>query len=366
MNILFYTPVNFRCRDIESLAKKYSDDGNKVYLLSQCDEGIFHDAFRSMGLQASSDRIKTKSAFFRIIKQVISVIQFCADNEIDLVYSHLEPTNFVSVIAQYFIRARVIIYRHHIDAAKLFDFDKSITYQLTYKMAQTVISVSRQGMLYMIENEKVASEKIVHINLGYDFLLYEEADMKTVMKIRSCCDGILLITVGRLTKYKRSELSLNLVREARLMGLNVSLLILGEGEEEENLKELAVKYNIRDNVFFGGFTHRILDHLAAADFLIHPSISESSCVVIKEAGLVELPVIVCGGIGDFDDYMKNEINSVVVDKEKFVEEALVHLHHYITNRNHYRALGKRLKEDIFSRFSIDKVFDEYSRFRVNN
>lgn len=366
MNVLFYTPVNFRCRDIESLGKEYSKRGDTVFLLSQCGDGPLHESFRRLGATVLLENVYSRIVWVRVVKQIIYLIRLCKKHNIQIVFSHLEPTNFISVLAQYFIRSRVIVYRHHTNMARLYNFDKSITYKVTYSLAKTIISVSRQARDYMIQEENVSKDRIYHINLGYDFSLYALPDVLSSARIRERASAdVVLVSVGSLTKFKRPDIAMELVRESNLAGIDTSILFLGVGEEEEALRDLAIKYSIKEKVIFVGYTQQILTYLAASDLLIHPSISESSCVVIKEAGLVELPVIVCEGVGDFDDYMKNEVNGIVVRAESFVSEALDHLKHYKSDQGRYRAMGKMLKQDILSRFSIENVFKQYSKFEVD-
>lgn len=359
MNILFYTPVNFRCRDLESLAKKYLENGHQVFFLSQCERGSMHQMLDSLGIKTYSTEKPTRSIF----RQIIGLIQFSKQHNIDMLFSHLEPTNFVGVIAQFFIKANVIIFRHHINEARLYRFDKSLAYRITYAFARRIVSVSEEGRRYMIDEEKISERKVFHINLGYDFSLYGEPDFTEVNKIRTAYKHeLLLVSVGRLTSYKRHDLSIELVRQANLKGLNTSLIILGAGEQEKELRDLVGKYSLDKKVFFLGYVRNILDYLAAANFLIHPSILESSCVTVKEAALVKLPVMVCNGVGDFNQYMKHEINGIVLDPNRFVELALVHVSLFIQEPGRYKAMGEELKSEILSRFSIERTFQQYSGF----
>ncbi len=363
MNILFYSPVNFRCRDLESLAKKYLDSGHQVYFLSQCKEGFMHHSLKSFGIKTFSNEASTKNIFV----QLLLFIKFCNQHRINIVFSHLEPTNFISVIGQYFISANVLIFRHHINEARLYGFDKSFTYRVTYRLAKKIISVSEEGKLYMIYEEKIPERKVYHINLGYDFSLYDAPDFKEVNRIRALYKSeLLLVSVGRLTKHKRHNISIEIVRQANLNGLNSSLLILGSGDQENELRDLVAKYSLEGKVFFLGYVHSIQNYLAASDFLIHPSILESSCVTVKEAGLVMLPAIVCKDVGDFNKYMRNEINGIVLNSNTFVEQALVHLKLFQEKPDYYKSMGKELKSEILSRFSIENTFNEYEKITSND
>lgn len=363
MNILFYTPVNFRCRDIESLAKKYLEEGNTVFLLSTSEIGSLHYAFSEMGAGVATLSSAGKSSLFGTLQSIKGLIKFCRENKIDLLFSHLEPTNFIAVLAQYFIKARVVIYRHHVDLAKLLHFEKSFTYKLTYRLAKDIISVSEEGKQYMIDYESVAPGKIESINLGYDFSRYGDISKSNVDLIRQeYRRDLLLVTAGSLIHFKRQELSIELVYRAKNNGINTSLLVLGIGNDLEKLIDLVKKYDVGDRVFFVGYKENILDYFSASDFLIHPSLSESSCVVVKEAALAELPVITCRGVGDFDNYLVNKVNGITVGKENFVAESLHHIEKYLVDPHFYKTCGANLKTEIIRRFSIESVFSRYSKY----
>lgn len=365
MNILFYTPVNFRCRDIESLAKKYRENGHRIFLLSQCPPGSLQRSFKRLGAEMSSFSVSRVNALLGYFQAGNKVIQFCRQHKVDLLFSHLEPTNFISVLVQPFIASKVIIYRHHVDFARLAGFDKSITYRLTCLFAKNIISVSEAGKEFMIQHEGINPRKIEHINLGYDFSLYQAPNVAKVMAIREKYKGdILLITVGRLTQFKRTEISIEVVRRSVAQGINAILLIIGIGEKEGELRKLVRQLQLDDNVIFLGYKENILDYLSASDLLLHPSVSESSCVVVKESGLVELPVVVCKGVGDFDQYMRNGENGFVIDRDDFVDQTLRHISEWLINPSLFRILGVRLKKEILTRFSIDKVFSQYSKYSV--
>lgn len=364
-NIVFYTPVNFRCRDIESLAKKYAEEGNQVALITQCEEGALHQSFKNLGLQAFVLPEVQGGTLLKTYRKLKQLIRFLKKHKTDLLFSHLEPTNFVSVVSQFFVKTKVVIYRHHIDVARLQGFDASLTYRLTYQWARKIISVSEQGKQYMMREENVNPDKIVHINLGYDFSLYAY-HAENVKAIRAQYgQSLLLVFVGSLVSYKRPELAVELVQRAVKQGLDVKLLMLGKGEAEEELKNIVNHSGLQERIHFIGYAAQILDYLGAADLLIHPSVSESSCVVIKEASLVDLPVVVCNGVGDFDDYIQNGVNAIALEKDNFVEECLVHVKRYSENPEFYKEIGRTLKQEIRQRFSIENTFPQYKKI-LNN
>jgi glycosyltransferase involved in cell wall biosynthesis len=103
----------------------------------------------------------------------------------------------------------------------------------------------------------------------------------------------------------------------------------------------------------------ILEYMAASDFLLHPSLAESSCVVVKEAGLAQLPVIVCRGVGDFDSYLIHERNAFTVDAEEFVDEATEAIINNFSEKDRLVRIAAGLRKTILEKFSIDSVINQY-------
>lgn len=214
----------------------------------------------------------------------------------------------------------------------------------------------------MIEHEGIKKENITHINLGYNFSLYGSPDEKKIDEIKGRYPAtLLLVTAGSLTNFKRPEVSIELTRLLRDSGVHVKLLLLGEGPEYSKLKSLVESYNLEQNVFFTGYIDQIMDYMHAADWLVHPSISEASSVVIKEAALASLPVMVCRGVGDFDEYLIDSHNAIVLDHEGFAEQAKERVVRFMKDKTQYALMGERLNQEIQRRFSIENTFEEYKK-----
>lgn len=131
-------------------------------------------------------------------------------------------------------------------------------------------------------------------------------------------EGYHFISVSNLIPRKR--ISLLLEAFAVLTGKTVSadaepetggndgnrglyLDIVGDGEERENLENLADQLGIRDRVYFHGRLSRkdIAKQFSMADCFVLPSELETFGVVYAEAMMAGLPVIAtaCGGPEDF-------------------------------------------------------------------
>jgi glycosyltransferase involved in cell wall biosynthesis len=364
--ILFYSPFNQRSRDTESLMIAFQQQGHRVLSLSQAQGYLIHEYLQSKGIETFTYNVQSSSALVYFFRHIFFLIKFCRKHKVDVVYSHLEPANFVAVIAQFFIKGKVYVGRHHIDEAALSGFDQSIFYKLTYRLAKKIIVVSNRGANYMISAEKIRPSKIIKINLAYDFSLYAPPHSETVKTIREAnAADVVLLTVCRLTKYKRADLCIILLKKLINSGVDAKLIVLGSGIEEQNLRALAIEEGVADRIDMPGHVQNVTDYLAAADFLIHPSVLESSCVIVKEAAITALPVLVCSGVGDFDDYLMHGQNGFTVGKDNFVEEALDILVSNYKEEQLLKSLTKNLHDKVIELFSINAIISQYETLNTS-
>ncbi len=359
-NILFYSPFDQRSRDTESLMLAFKNQRHRVISLSQ-EEGMdINNFLNSMGIMAVSHVIKGSRGWLYYFKHIIFFIRFCWREKVQVVYSHLEPANFVAAIGQFAIKAKVFICRHHIDEGLLYKFDRKISYQITYRLAKKIIVVSDHAKQYMIEQEGIAKNKIIHINLAYDFNLYSIPSPIDVKSIRDkyACDT-LLATVVRLTKYKRPDIAIDTLKKLLDRGIDAKLIIMGKGEMLNSLHQKLDELKLIGKVFLVGFVSNPLTYIKAADFIIHPSLLDSSCVTIKEAGLLAKPVLVCEGVGDFKDYIIHGENGFLVNPNSFAIEASEIIINCKDNNALLAELGKNLKENIIQLFDINHIIHSY-------
>ena len=335
--------------------------------LSQREAGEFRPYLQRQGIEAHCYIVPGEGSALYFIRHLNYFIKFCREQNVDYVFSHLDTPNFIASLGQYLIKARVFLCRHHVNEAELYNYNLSWTYRLTNLLAKKIIVVSSRSLEYMTRVEKVPPKKLIHINLAYDFSLYDIPSEKDTETIRSKFKTeLLLLTVCRLTKFKRPELSIQVVEKLKSQGIIANLIILGNGPIQQDLKDYVLKNKLENQIFILGHLSDVMKYIAAADLIIHPSVLESSCVVIKEAALVNKPVVVCKGVGDFDDYMQNESNGFLVEQDDFVNSVIRIIHESRNEREKFYKIGNKLREDVCRLFDIRNVAKMYDFIKTKN
>jgi len=92
-----------------------------------------------------------------------------------------------------------------------------------------------------------------------------------------------IIAIGRLTKQKNFKFLISCFRKLINSEPNLKLVILGDGEEMQNLKSLIQKKNLENNIFLLGHLQNVFNYLSRAKLFILSSLWEDPGWVLLEA-----------------------------------------------------------------------------------
>lgn len=120
-------------------------------------------------------------------------------------------------------------------------------------------------------------------------------------------DTKVFLFVGRLVKIKNVGLLLNAYAKAIINNKDSVLIIIGQGEEEENLKKLANRLGIEKNCLFPGRFEgqELFAWYTLADCFVLPSYHEPYGVVVNEA-LLSGCTVLCSNKAGASDLINNE------------------------------------------------------------
>jgi glycosyltransferase involved in cell wall biosynthesis len=149
-------------------------------------------------------------------------------------------------------------------------------------------------------------------------------------------------------------------------GYDIKLVVLSDGPEKEKLFEYIQQNELQNSIFMVGYRRDIMNFIAATDVVVHVSESEASSNLAKEVGLLNKPLVVCSDVGDFDEYLVNGVNSLIVDKNNVTEEIEKLIIAIYNDRKMVEGLGQKLHNTVFERFSIDNIINQYNQFHTKN
>lgn len=181
---------------------------------------------------------------------------------------------------------------------------------------------------------------------------------------------IQLLMIGRLTFYKGHHLLLKALGSlSNELLQQLHLTIIGKGEEESALAELANQLNLQDTVtFLGGVSMQILgSELRAADLLCLPSIerTEAFGVVLMEAASVGVPALVSDVEGSGMSWVVRHNETGVVVKSNDVQSIQLALQNIVRDKTVLQHWGEQSAAQFAQRFDIKEVARSVSRIYQN-
>ena len=127
-----------------------------------------------------------------------------------------------------------------------------------------------------------------------------ERSLELKQKLGKKSDDIFLVHTGRLTIKNALK---DVVDALQFLPQNVKLILIGQGEEEDNLKKQISDLKLDERVMFAGFMdhQEMSEYLKVCDIFIRPSLSEGLGNSFLEAMASGIPVVATpvGGIPDF-------------------------------------------------------------------
>ncbi len=222
-------------------------------------------------------------------------------------------------------------------------------------LCHQIITVSKKNAAQIL-NFPGLKNKITVIYNGLDipqFLNKKEARVKLSPED---VDTIWLGTIAELHKNKGLDILLLAFKQvlARVGGL--SLIIMGEGEERENLAHLIAKLNLTNNVKLLGRVEQAATYLSALDLFILPSRTEALPYAVLEAGAAGLPVIV-SRVGGIPEIIDDEESGLLVTAGNYKDLALA-IEKLLTHKDLAKKYAKNLQNKITTEFTQKNMLDQ--------
>ncbi len=166
------------------------------------------------------------------------------------------------------------------------------------------------------------------------------------------------IFVGRLIDYKNILVFLEAfgIAQSKLEG-NWGVIILGDGEQKEDLQQFVKEKNIQYISFQKGVSwQQVPEYLALSNVLVLPSYSEPWGLVVNEAMACGLPVIVSEKCGCAIDLVKNGSNGFIFSPNN-IEQLTTILLKFMNQEVDFKQMGQ-ISEKIIQAYSPENVAKE--------
>jgi sugar transferase (PEP-CTERM/EpsH1 system associated) len=174
--------------------------------------------------------------------------------------------------------------------------------------------------------------------------------------------------VGSLKTVKNQHLLIKAASHLKLSNPNIpaAFLFAGIGPDLQMLKELAVKLDVAERVFFLGERQNIPEFLSLIDLLVLPSQTgkEGLPNVVLEAMSSGKPIISTRSVGTAEVMAEGETGRFL-QAEAPADLASILLA-FINNPSQTKAMGAAARNHIINNFSIQKMVQNYENLYLNS
>lgn len=227
-----------------------------------------------------------------------------------------------------------------------------------------VIIVATKGHIEGSEYLKSYQDKCMIIPYGVEQKIEQEADRYIIEKKETIIKNskVQFLFIGRLVYYKGCKVLLEAFKDVK----HAELTMVGSGNMEEELKELAKSYDIDGRVRFCGEAseEELYKHLEECDVLVLPSIARSEAfgLVQIEAMAFGKPVINTNLPSGVPYVSLDKITGLTVPPEDV--QALAKAMQWLVDHDEERvAMGirarKRMKEEYRLETMLERVLKVY-------
>lgn len=168
-----------------------------------------------------------------------------------------------------------------------------LKYQLqkhSFKKMNNIIAISNRTEKSIIDLYPEVSSKLVKIYNGYDFdNLYRKSKEVSYKLLNN--KKFTLIAIGRIVEQKNFSFLIDIANKLNEEKLDYELLILGDGNQREQIEKKINRYNLNDKVKLLGYVENPYPYLKDADLFCLTSIVEGFPTVLVEALALGCPFI---------------------------------------------------------------------------
>jgi len=253
-------------------------------------------------------------------------------------------------------------------------FAKSFTKELAQKISKDFCNlcdlvIVPTGIIGDYLHEIGVSTTIRRVPTGIKVDEYQGGDHRWLQKnFRVPADNKVLLFVGRLGQEKNIGFLIESFRIINKEVQNTTLVLVGGGPEEEEIKNKANADDIDGKVIFTGTLplSDVINCYASSDLFVFSSVSETQGIVIAEAKAAGLPVVAVDAFG-VSEMVDDGIDGYLtkLDHEQFAEK-VCRLLKYDDIYNEMSKMAMVNAKMLSSVNCTNKLLDCYANLLDNN
>jgi glycosyltransferase involved in cell wall biosynthesis len=230
------------------------------------------------------------------------------------------------------------------------------------RMADSVALVGAALVPYYVDTVGIAAGRLRVVPNGVDTDRFAPIPPGALTSRRAAAglpnSGLVVGAVGRLAHVKNYSLLLRAVASLRAQGVELSAVLVGDGEDREDLERLAAELGVHDAIHFLGWRTDVAELVGLFDVLAVTSFSEGLPLVVLEAMSAGVAVV-STNVGEIPRVLDEGRAGVLVPSDDALALAAA-LRRFALDGDGRRAFGRRARDRALAGYSMRAMVDAYS------
>lgn len=342
---------------VSDLSEKLVNNQHEVLIIS-----LTGDKLMKTPSEVNVIEMNMTKGIVSIIKTYWGVRKIIKEFNPDVVHSHMFHANIFARLIRLTLPFKKLISTAHSnnEGGSL----RMLAYRLTDSLAEISTNVSEKAVNEFIAKKASKLGRMIPIYNGVDThkFCYSSKNRRVMRELLNIPDDArLIMTVGRLTEAKDYPNLINAFASLECKS-STYLAIIGDGELNSSLKELAINLKVDSNIFWLGKQNNIEEWLSACDLFVLSSVWEGFGIVLAEAMACER-IVIATNVGGVEEVV-GDANFLVPPSRS---DLLMHKIKSILNLNNEELLhiGTLNRDRVQRNFSIDNIVVQWESIYIN-
>jgi glycosyltransferase involved in cell wall biosynthesis len=311
-------------------------------------------------------RLKAKC----LAKKRIKELGLKEDNQVELTYSHKYTWKYMDAInpdveydlAISFLTPHYICLNHvkskkkiawiHTDYSTI-DIDVETELNM-WESYNYIASISENVTEAFLQKFPILKDKIIRIdNIVTNSMVEEQADEPIDVEFEEE-EHIKLLSIGRFSYAKNFDNIPEICKYILESGLNIRWYLIGFGGDEQLIRDNIEKCGMRDRVIILGKKGNPYPYIKNCDIYVQPSRYEGKAVTVREAQILQKPVIITN-YATAHSQIEDGYDGVIVPLDN--KECAKGIEQVIRDSNLHNKLIANMKKAHYSNESeIEKIY----------
>lgn len=336
------------------LSDYFSSQGIDVYNVVVQDRVTYDFSGELLNLGLLKD---DKNGFSNRLKRFKVLRNYIKQNKFDYVIDfRMRKKYFQDLLISKFVYTVPTVYTVHSALLNWYMPIQPWYTKLIYVKAYGVVSITQKIKKRIEEVHHLKNVTNIYNPLNFEYI--EKRSLETFENLGY--DYIVAAGSMHDNNVKQFDKLIEAYANSILPQNNIMLLLLGEGNRKQELKDISIKLGVQDKVVFKGFQENPYVYMRNALFYALSSKNEGLPMVLLEALACGTPVVSFDCFTGPSEIIVHEENGLLIEDQN-MKELTKGMNVMYEDKELYERCRQNAKSSI-AKFSLDKIGDQWMEF----